>query len=230
MRKTKCCALLSSIAISLGIVSALTINVHAAVKAYIVKDTTDTSKVIRFDFNDLLADYTNKLSGAASPMFDEYFKDAANLVAFQDSIKGYVSADAVEAEYAKAMSTGNQFDVDNFTENVSTADIITGLTVGYEWSVKDSKVIPFIMPTATIEQAGTAITGNTVVVASLPSTVDASGYNVTVNGVALTYDAATGKFTGTIEGTYTIQQLQDKTIVSLKDDNTSDEFDVSDIY
>ncbi|WP_373844682.1 cell wall-binding repeat-containing protein [Clostridium sp.] len=64
------------------------------------------------------------------------------------------------------------------------------------------------LPEATVEQAGTAILGKTIVVASLPSTVDATKYNVTINGTDLTYDSSTKKFTATLDGTYTVSELQ----------------------
>ncbi len=72
------------------------------------------------------------------------------------------------------------------------------------------------VPTATVEQAGTAIVGKTVVVASLPSTVDATKYNVLISGTALTYNATSGKFTATLDGTFTVAQLQTAITVSAK--------------
>lgn len=72
------------------------------------------------------------------------------------------------------------------------------------------------LPTATIEQAGTAVVGKTVVVASLPSTVDSTKYDITVNGSKLTYDSKTGKFTVTLDGTFTVADLQAKTVVTEK--------------
>ncbi|AKN33455.1 cell wall-binding protein [Clostridium carboxidivorans P7] len=75
---------------------------------------------------------------------------------------------------------------------------------------------PGTMPAATVEQAGTAIVGKTVAVVSLPAGTDCTKYVVTVNGTALTYNATSGKFTGTVDGTFTIADLQAKTVVSAK--------------
>lgn len=72
------------------------------------------------------------------------------------------------------------------------------------------------VPAATVEQAGTAILGKTVAVVSLPSDADATKYNVTVKGVQLTYNTESNKFTGTITGTYTIDELQADTVVTAK--------------
>jgi putative cell wall-binding protein len=83
-------------------------------------------------------------------------------------------------------------------------------------SITDNTVVTPDVPTATVEQAGTAVLGKTVVVASLPSTVDATKYDVTVNGTKLAYNATSGKFTATIDGTFTVAQLQALTTVAAK--------------
>lgn len=71
------------------------------------------------------------------------------------------------------------------------------------------------LPAATVQEVGTAILGKTVVIVSLPSTVDATKYNVTVAGVALDYQGE-NKFTGTINGTYTVSEAQAVTVVTEK--------------
>lgn len=231
MSKKKWFRALSSTALGILIASSLTVNAHAAVTSYIATDSTDSSKIISFSADKLIADYTNNMLGKASPMYNEYLKDATNLLAFQDSVKGYVSADPVEKAYTNALiNNDTTFTVDNFTENASSADILN-ITVGYICN-QDGLVVsaPESLPTATIESVGTEILGKTVVIASLPQGVDMTKYDVTVNGTKLTYDSSSGKFTGTIDGTYTKEQLQSNTTVSLIGNNTSDEFDVSEIY
>lgn len=72
------------------------------------------------------------------------------------------------------------------------------------------------LPKATVEQAGTAILGKTVVIASLPSDADATKYNLAIDGQAFTYDASLKKFTIVLNGTFTKDQLQAKVVVSAK--------------
>lgn len=111
MNNKKCFGILSSAALGIIISAALTTNAHAAVKSYVVNVS---GKVISFDVDALMADYTNNILGKSSPMFDEYLKDAGNLVAFQDDKKGFVSADAVETAYEDALAQGKtDFNVDN---------------------------------------------------------------------------------------------------------------------
>jgi len=69
-------------------------------------------------------------------------------------------------------------------------------------------------PTATVEQVGTAIMGKTVVVASLTSDVEASQYDVKIDGKALTYDETTKKYTITLDGTFTKEEIQAKMAVT----------------
>lgn len=225
MNKKKCFAALSSAAISLVIAGMVTTNAHAAVKSYIVNDN---GRIISFNLDSLLTDYAQKLSGASAPMFDQYMKYASGLVAFQDDKKGFVSSDAVMQAYTDALvaGKGSEFKLDTVTENAAASDI-KSLTVGYQAGT-DGTIIAAVK--ATVEQAGTQVAGKTVVVASLPSGTDATQYSVTVNGQAMTYDASTGKFTGTLDGTYTIQELQEKIVVSLNQSNNSEDFDVDQIY
>jgi phage baseplate assembly protein gpV len=223
MSKKRCFALVSSLVISLVISSVVTTNVHAAVKSYIAKDAS--GRTISFNLDKLIADYTNNMTGASSPMFDEYMKDAANLIAFEDTVKGYVSYDSVMNAYTNAVIVdgGKTFNLDTVTENASASDI-KSITVDY--SCENGSVVAAVK--ATVEQAGTVITGKTVVIASLPSEVDATKYNVTIDGQALAYDATTKKFTVTLDGTFTVQELQNKILVSSKD--ISNEFDVDNVY
>ncbi len=215
MNKKRCFALLSSLVIA----GVLTTNVHAAVKSYIANDAS--GRTISFNLDELLLDYTNNLSGLPSPMFDEYMKDAPNLIAFEDTIKGYVSYDSVMAKYTDAVVAGNAstFKIDTVTENASASDI-KNITVGYNWA--NGSVVAAVK--ATVEQAGTSVAGKTVVVASLPSDVDATKYILTIDGQALTYDASTKKFTITLDGTFSVQELQSKIVV------TSDDFLVDNVY
>lgn len=218
--------ILSSIVAAVILSFCITTKVNAAVKAYIVEDN---GKIISFAYDDLIEDYTNKLLGKAAPMFDAYLEKAAGLVAFQDSVKGYVSCEAVFKAYQEALliGQGSSFNIDSITENVSAADI-KNITVGYEW--KDGSLVVIDLPEVTVEQAGTDIPGKTVIVASLPATVDASQYSLSIDGQVMSYDASTKKFTITLDGTFTIQELQNKITVSLNGNNTSDDFDVEDIY
>lgn len=217
MNNKKCFGVLSSAALGILIAAALTTTSHAAVKSYVVNNG---GKIISFDANALIQDYSNKLIGQASPMYDEYLKDASNIYAFQDDKKGLVSANAVQEAYENALANGkDDFSVDNFTENASDTNIIKDVTVGYEW--KNGKILPVnkSMPAATVERVGTEIVGETSVVVSLPQGVDAAQYDVTIDGTKLTYNSSTGKFTGTLTGTYTIAELQTQTTVSNKSDN-----------
>ena len=204
----------------------VTTRVNAAVKAYIVEDN---GKIISFASDDLIADYTNRLLGKASPMFDAYLEKVAGLTAFQDSVKGYVSYESVLEAYQEALliGPGSSFNIDSITENASAADI-KNITVGYEW--KNGSLVAIELPEVTVEKAGTDIPGKTVVVASLPSTVDALQYNLSIDGQVMSYDASTKKFTITLDGTFTIQELQNKITVSLNEDDTSNDFDVDNIY
>ena len=178
MNKKKCFGVLSSAALGVLVVCTLTTTAHAAVKSYVV----NTGQIIRFDAKTLVQDYANKLMDQASPMYDEYLKDADRLIAFEDDKKGFVSVNSVRTAYVSALANGeSDFSVDNFTENASDTDIIKDLTVGYEW--KNGKVSPVneSMPAATVEKAGTEILGETSVVVSLPQGVDAAPDLRTVN-------------------------------------------------
>lgn len=77
MNKRKCFAVLSSAALGVIVAAALNTSAHAAVKSYVINVS---GKIISFDAGTLLTDYANKLSNMPSPMFDEYLKDAENLV------------------------------------------------------------------------------------------------------------------------------------------------------
>ena len=72
------------------------------------------------------------------------------------------------------------------------------------------------LPKVTIEQVGTAILGKTVVIASFPSDVDATEYDVTIDGQSFTYDTSTKKLVLVLNGTFTEEQLQAKVVVSKK--------------
>ncbi|AKN33456.1 hypothetical protein Ccar_22560 [Clostridium carboxidivorans P7] len=223
MSKRKCFALMSSLAMSLIISAATFTNVHAAVKSYIASDAS--GRIISFNLDDLLADYTNSLIEQPSPMFDEYKKDSSNLIAFEDSIKGYVSYDFVMDAYANALVAGTPFNMDAVTENATSSDI-KNVLVGYKW--ENGSIVPTVK--ATVEKAGTDIAGKTAVVASLPANVDATKYKLTIDGQTLTYDASTNKFTVTLDGTFTIQDLQSKIMINSNDESSSDSFGLDNVY
>lgn len=316
MNKNKYIAVLSSTAISLLITCGITTNAHAKVVSYVIRDN---DKVISFNLDKLLQDYTNSLQGVESPMFDEYEKNVGNLVAFEDTEKGLVSSDSVINAYADMLgqNRGNEFNLDAVTENAKPEDIQEDIAVTDEWaqegivtvakidtvsavdgeitvkltelpteiptagdlivtaSITDSEGTPLEsanvkkiqvfkditdvsgltykvsvpaieakdykqiviytvnykatgakssvaftvdekLPTATVEQAGTAILGKTVVVASLPETVDATKYDVSIDNQILTYNSSTKKFSITLNGTYAKDELQEKIIVTHK--------------
>jgi hypothetical protein len=138
MSKNKCLAVLSSIAIGGLIAAVITTSVSAKVTSYIVNNN---GQVIKFNLDDLLAAYTNKLSGSSAPMFDEYMKHSSQLTAFEDDVKGLVSYDSVMKAYKDMLlqNKGNEFNIDTITENASAGDI-KNITVGYEW--KDGAIVP----------------------------------------------------------------------------------------
>lgn len=222
----KCAALLSSAALGVLIASAVTTSAHAAVTSYIVKDATDPSKVISFGYNDLLASYTAKLSGAPSPMFDAYLTDAANLIAFQDSVKGYVDATAVENAYTQSISTGTQFDVDNFTENASPANIVTGLTVGYTAGT-DGTITPVAQAPLAV-QSVSALNVKQVKVTfnnAVDKTSAETATNYTLNGTALT-SADIAKLQS--DGKSVVITLSDARILGVQSSNKLDVANVID--
>ncbi|EFG89150.1 hypothetical protein CLCAR_1025 [Clostridium carboxidivorans P7] len=136
------------------------------------------------------------------------------------SLAGKASAPLVLVDQETSSATANA--IDYLKSNIkATTDlqVIGGSgVVSNNVISKINAVVPAntTLPTATIEQAGTAILGKTVVVASLPSGVDATKYDITVNGTKLTYNASTGKFTVTLDGTFTAADLQAKTTVTEK--------------
>ena len=99
MNKRKCLGVLSSTVMGALIAFAVTTTAHAKVTSYVVNDG---GKIISFNSDSLISDYTNNLLGDSSPMYDEYMKEVSNLAAFQDSAKGFVSYDSVKKAYEDA--------------------------------------------------------------------------------------------------------------------------------
>ncbi len=104
----------------------------------------------------------------------------------------------------------------NSSSTSTTSSAVTVVTTPAAVTVPVATTPVATTPVAKIEQAETAIIGKTVVVASLPTDIDATLYTVTVKGTELTYDATTKKFTGALDGTYTIEALQADTVVKAK--------------
>lgn len=195
-------AVLSSAALGVLIASAVTTSVSAKVTSYIVNDN---GKIISFASDDLIADYTNKLLGKASPMFDAYLEKASGLTAFQDSIKGYVSYESVYEAYLDALliHEGNNFNIDSVTENAGAEDI-KDITVGYEW--KDGAVTP-VDQSKVITSVDTITVPATTVgtVPTLPTTVNVTLGDGTTKAANITWnEAATSADTYATAGTVTI--------------------------
>ncbi len=203
-KNKKSLAVLSSAALGVLIASAVTTNAHAAVTDYVAKNAANN--VISFNLDKLLADYTNKLSGQASPMFDEYLKDAPNLVAFKDTIKGYVSYDAVSKAYTDALikDGGKTFKLDAVTENAAATDI-ANVTVDSTCGT-DGKVVS-VDPTKTIKTVSPiTVPATTVGVApTLPTTVSVTLLDGTTKTANITWNAAaTTAATYATAGTVTV--------------------------
>ena len=133
MNTRKCFIILSSLVIAVVLIYTMTIKVNAAVESYVVKDN---DRIIRFNLDSLTKDYTNNLLGRQSPMFDEYMNHVSQLTAFEDTIKGLVSYDAVLPIYVDLLkkNKGNEFNINSVTENASDEDMAKGITVNYEWN------------------------------------------------------------------------------------------------
>lgn len=200
-KNKKCLAVLSTAAVGVLIASAVTTNAHAAVKSYI---TDDGSKVIKFDLNNLLLDYQNKLSGAAAPMFDEYLKDAPKLTAFEDDKKGFVDAKYVTDAYTAALikDGGKTFVLDTVTE-AATAANIKNVTVGYvaqtDGTVKSVTPTPVgtavssvsaTNGTVTVKLSGTPDTTPTAADFAITQSVNGAA-STTVTSLGMTWDAST---------------------------------------
>lgn len=193
-------AVLSSAAIGVLIAAAVSTNAQAAVKSYVVQNG---DKYISFDMNTLLQDYTNKLIGQPSPSYDAYLDTLSTepgLVAFEDDVKGYVSADAVETAYANALAIGDKaFDVDNFTENAAEENINKDLKVGYEW--KDGKIVPVENGIEVSSVSAINATTLQIVLADKPETdPTADKFTVTVNGAAVASPTAVTKVDSDLTG------------------------------
>ncbi len=195
-------AVLSSAALGVLIASAVTTSVSAKVTSYIVNDN---GKVISFASDDLIADYTNKLLGKASPMFDAYLEKVAGLTAFQDSVKGYVSYESVLEAYQEALliGPGSSFDIDSVTENAGAEDI-KDITVGYEW--KDGAVTPVDQSKVITSVDTITVPATTVgIVPTLPTTVNVTLGDGTTKAVNITWnEATTSADTYATAGTVTI--------------------------
>lgn len=184
-------AVLSSAAIGVLIAAAVSSNAQAAVKSYVVQNG---DKYTSFGAQTLLDDYTNKLLGDASPAYDAYLSELATepgLIAFQDDVKGYVSAEAVENAYSNALATGDSaFDVDSFTENASEGDILSNVNIGYEW--KDGAIVPVQSPVTVKSVDNITKTDVTVVLADKPA-VDptTNDFTLKVNGKSVTPTSVT---------------------------------------
>ncbi len=204
MNKNKrCLSVLSSTVMGLVIASALTTNAHAAVKSYVVKDAS--GNIISFNIDDLASDYANKLSGAASPMFDEYVKDT--VVAFQDSVKGYVSYDSVMKAYTDAVATdgGKTFNLDKFTENADDADIAKDITAGYVWDTTKNQITA-IDNSTTVSPAGdlktkldSLVTAGTITAAQETAVINLNIFDPPTNNTGGSTGTPTGNPTDSIK-------------------------------
>jgi hypothetical protein len=186
-------AVLSSAALGVLIASAVSTSAHAAVTDYVAKNATNN--VINFNLNNLLADYTNKLSGQPSPMFDEYLKDASKLVAFKDSIKGYVSYDAVMKAYTDAVvkDGGKTFVMNTVTENAATADI-ANVTVDSTCGT-DGKITTVTTPNLAVSSVSAITTTGFTINFTSTSDLTIAGLPTTVTLTPTTGAAVTGTIT-----------------------------------
>ncbi|AKN33457.1 hypothetical protein Ccar_22565 [Clostridium carboxidivorans P7] len=200
-------SVLSSAALGVLIASAVSSTASAKVTDYVAKDAS--GRTISFNLDALLKDYENKFSTGTSPMFDEYMKDAANLVAFKDDKTGLVSAKTVLDAYTDAVikDGGKTFVLDTVTEAAKDADLAKDVTIGYECKadgtvdavtpVDPSKVVKSVSAITATTNAGT--------VATLPSTVSVTLGDGTTKDVAITWSAAaTTASTYATTGTVTV--------------------------
>lgn len=116
--KKKIYAVMSSAALTTAISSAISTTAFATVDGFLVNNN---DKLFLYNYNELMEDSLNKLLGASSPLYDEYIK--GNLVAFHDTIKGYVNEKDVMDQSLESLMDGKNFDLDSFTESAKDEQI-----------------------------------------------------------------------------------------------------------
>lgn len=116
--KKKIYAVMSSAALTTAISSAISTTAFAAVDGFLVNNN---DKLFLYNYNELMEDSLNKLLGDSSPLYDEYIK--GNLVAFHDTIKGYVNEKDVMDQSLESLMDGKNFDLDSFTESAKDEQI-----------------------------------------------------------------------------------------------------------
>lgn len=116
--KKKIYAVMSSAALTTAISAAISTTAFAAVDGFLVNNN---DKLFLYNYNELMEDSLNKLLGDSSPLYDEYIK--GNLVAFHDTIKGYVNEKDVMDQSLESLMDGKNFDLDSFTESAKDEQI-----------------------------------------------------------------------------------------------------------
>lgn len=199
---------------------------YAEITKYILE--SENGVFYEYDYKELATSYSANLIGLGSAELYEHFngilEDGGKYSAVLDDVRGYVDYDDVKQAYTFALISGQDFDLNEYTESEAERKTIVSVKqveeVDGEIEVEDKTVGDSV--TFTFEDLGEAAGVGMTTVKVTVNTDAPEDYEVYVGEKQLT-DFGNGIFAGEVPKE---DASEDKVYISKKDQNLDTEFQV----